>query len=169
MVEGESAHNPNATSGTGEHQAVPTRRCCETSRATWQRIRVVQVSSAPVCSGVELLDTAEDAETLLIQSASESRNEARWTKRVAVIVRRRIWDLLVHVATRLPLMQRTRGRSTSHQVPQIARGKLRTCRATQKFLRTLCGLGGRTPPLTCGLASIQTLKRNSTTSPSAMT
>ncbi len=38
-----------------------------------------------------------------------------------------------------------------------------------KLLRTLCGLGGTTPSLTCGNAEIQTLKRNSTTSPSAIT
>jgi len=29
-----------------------------------------------------------------------------------------------------------------------------------KFLRTLCGLGGATPPLTCANAPIYTLKRN---------
>ncbi len=32
-----------------------------------------------------------------------------------------------------------------------------------KFLRTLCGLGASTPPLTCANAPIHTLKRNSTT------
>jgi hypothetical protein len=40
---------------------------------------------------------------------------------------------------------------------------------TLNFLRTLCGLGGVTPPLTWANASIQTLKRNSTTSPSCIT
>ena len=40
---------------------------------------------------------------------------------------------------------------------------------TLNFLRTLCGLRGVTPPLTCTNASIHTLKRNSTTSPSAIT
>ena len=38
-----------------------------------------------------------------------------------------------------------------------------------RFLRTLCGLEDLTPPLNCGFASIHTLKRNSTTSPSAIT
>jgi hypothetical protein len=38
-----------------------------------------------------------------------------------------------------------------------------------KFLRTLCGLRGVTPLLTCANAPIHTLKRNSTTSPSAIT
>ena len=37
------------------------------------------------------------------------------------------------------------------------------------LLRTVCGLRGVAPHLTCTNASIQTLKRNSTTSPSAMT
>ncbi len=36
-------------------------------------------------------------------------------------------------------------------------------------LRTLCGLGGVRPPLTCTNTLAHTLKRNSTTSPSAMT
>ncbi len=40
---------------------------------------------------------------------------------------------------------------------------------TLNFLRTLCALGGATLPLTCTNAPIQTLKRNSTTSPSAIT
>ena len=40
---------------------------------------------------------------------------------------------------------------------------------TLDFLRTLCGLGGVIPHLTCGNAPIHTLKRNSTTSPSCMT
>lgn len=38
-----------------------------------------------------------------------------------------------------------------------------------KFLRTLCGLRGPTPSLTCTNALIHTLKRNSTTSPSLIT
>ena len=38
-----------------------------------------------------------------------------------------------------------------------------------EFLRTLCGLEGLILCLTCANAPIQTLKRNSTTSPSAMT
>jgi hypothetical protein len=38
-----------------------------------------------------------------------------------------------------------------------------------KFLRTVCGLGGVIPTLTCANALIHTLKRNSTTSPSAIT
>ena len=38
-----------------------------------------------------------------------------------------------------------------------------------KFFRTLCGLGGLDRPLSCANAPIHTLKRNSTTSPSAMT
>ena len=37
------------------------------------------------------------------------------------------------------------------------------------FLRTVCGLGQVAPHLTCGNVPIQTLKRNSTTSPSCMT
>ncbi len=37
------------------------------------------------------------------------------------------------------------------------------------FLRTVCGLGQGASPLTCKNVPIQTLKRNSTTSPSAMT
>jgi amino acid transporter len=36
-------------------------------------------------------------------------------------------------------------------------------------LRTLCGLRGVTPALTCAHVSIHTLNRNSTTSPSCMT
>ncbi len=38
-----------------------------------------------------------------------------------------------------------------------------------KFLRTLCGLAVTTPPLTWANTQIHTLKRNSTTSPSAIT
>jgi len=37
------------------------------------------------------------------------------------------------------------------------------------LLRTVCGLRGVAPHLTCTNVSIQTLKRNSTTSPSCMT
>ena len=37
------------------------------------------------------------------------------------------------------------------------------------LLRTLCGLAEVAPPLNCGSAPIHTLKRNSTTSPSAIT
>ena len=38
-----------------------------------------------------------------------------------------------------------------------------------KSLRTLWDREGSQPPLTCGFAPIHTLKRNSTTSPSAIT
>ena len=37
-----------------------------------------------------------------------------------------------------------------------------------RLLRTICGLEAPIPPLTCANASIHTLNRNSTTSPSTI-
>lgn len=58
----------------------------------------------------------------------------------------------------LALESREMGPQNSHAEP-----------TTLKLLRTVCGLGEVAPLLTCENARIQTLKRNSTTSPSAMT
>jgi len=55
-----------------------------------------------------------------------------------------------------------------HRGPEIGPPNGQFELITRNFLRTLCGPEGVIPPLICGNVSIHTLKRKSTTSPSAI-